>query len=103
MADVAAHAQWSAGRRVLIGCAAGVGRSGLLTALVLMLDGLEPPRRSDSVDWLGVGAAAALDAPEQRAARVSDLPRIVGPKGGNTCISTHTWTSTSSPLTATTR
>jgi hypothetical protein len=34
-----AHARWAAGERVLIRCQAGVNRSGLITALVLMLDG----------------------------------------------------------------
>jgi hypothetical protein len=36
---VAAHARWRSGDRVLIRCQAGVNRSGLVTALVLMLDG----------------------------------------------------------------
>ena len=34
-----AHARWTAGERVLIRCQAGVNRSGLITALVLMVDG----------------------------------------------------------------
>jgi hypothetical protein len=37
-----AHARWQAGERVLIRCQAGVNRSGLVTALVLMLDGYTP-------------------------------------------------------------
>lgn len=35
-----AHARWTAGDRVLIRCQAGLNRAGLVTALVLMLDGL---------------------------------------------------------------
>jgi len=34
-----AHAAWSRGQRVLIRCQAGVNRSGLVSALVLMLEG----------------------------------------------------------------
>ncbi len=36
---VLAHARWTAGERVLIRCQAGVNRSGLVMALVLMLAG----------------------------------------------------------------
>lgn len=36
---VHAHARWTAGHEVLIRCQAGVNRSGLVTALVLMLAG----------------------------------------------------------------
>ena len=39
-----AHARWSAGERVLIRCQAGVNRSGLVMALVLMLEGLSAER-----------------------------------------------------------
>ena len=35
-----AHTRWQEGARVLIRCQAGVNRSGLVTALTLMLDGL---------------------------------------------------------------
>ena len=35
-----AHADWAKGKRVLIRCQAGWNRSGLITALVLMLDGI---------------------------------------------------------------
>lgn len=35
----AAHARWASGERVLIRCQAGVNRSGLVMALVLMLEG----------------------------------------------------------------
>lgn len=70
-----AHSRWSAGSRVLIRCQAGLNRSGLLTALVLMLDGWDAgdairlirERRAeialfntDFVDWLLADGAAAL-------------------------------------------
>jgi len=35
-----AHRRWTDGDRVLVRCQAGVNRSGLVTALVLMLDGM---------------------------------------------------------------
>ena len=41
-AAVWAHARWAAGDRVLVRCQAGLNRSGLVTALVLMLAGWEP-------------------------------------------------------------
>lgn len=34
-----AHAEWTAGRQVLIRCQAGLNRSGLITGLVLMMSG----------------------------------------------------------------
>ena len=37
-----AHRAWRKGRNVLIRCQAGVNRSGLVSALVLMLEGYEP-------------------------------------------------------------
>jgi hypothetical protein len=37
-----AHARWQSGDRVLIRCQAGLNRSGLVTALVLILDGWHP-------------------------------------------------------------
>ena len=37
-----AHARWATGDRVLVRCQAGLNRSGLVTALVLMLAGWEP-------------------------------------------------------------
>ena len=37
-----AHRAWSSGRSVLIRCQAGVNRSGLVSALVLMLEGYQP-------------------------------------------------------------
>lgn len=39
---LAAYADWQRGQRVLIRCQAGWNRSGLITALVLMLHGFEP-------------------------------------------------------------
>ena len=52
-----AHERWSAGQRVLVRCQAGLNRSGLVLALVLVLDGWDPEdavalmraRRSPSV------------------------------------------------------
>jgi hypothetical protein len=70
-----AHERWTGGDRVLIRCQAGLNRSGLVTALVLMLDGWTArdairvirERRAevalvndDFVDWLISDAAAAL-------------------------------------------
>lgn len=37
-----AHHRWQTGKKTLIRCQAGLNRSGLVTALVLMLDGLSP-------------------------------------------------------------
>jgi len=37
-----AHADWKAGRKVLIRCQAGLNRSGLVMALVLIKDGYDP-------------------------------------------------------------
>lgn len=64
-----AHGQWKAGQRVLVRCQAGLNRSGLVMAMVLILDGWEPgeavalmrDRRSQFVlcneefdDWIAV-------------------------------------------------
>ena len=38
----AAHADWKAGKRVLIRCRAGLNRSGLVMALVLIREGYDP-------------------------------------------------------------
>jgi hypothetical protein len=38
-----AHRQWRSGAQVLIRCQAGVNRSGLISALVLMIDGCSAP------------------------------------------------------------
>jgi protein-tyrosine phosphatase len=37
-----AHSDWKAGKKVLIRCQAGINRSGLITALVLIRDGHTP-------------------------------------------------------------
>jgi hypothetical protein len=37
-----AHEQWLSGKRVLVRCQAGLNRSGLVTALVLIREGYEP-------------------------------------------------------------
>lgn len=42
-----AHRAWRSGDQVLIRCQAGVNRSGLVTALVLMLDGYDPTKAID--------------------------------------------------------
>lgn len=70
-----AHLRWTGGQTVLIRCQAGLNRSGLLTALVLMLDGWEAEEairtiratrsevalcNDDFVDWLVHDAATAL-------------------------------------------
>lgn len=39
---VQAHTDWKKGKRVLIRCQAGLNRSGLITALVLIREGYEP-------------------------------------------------------------
>lgn len=44
-----AHERWVAGDRVLVRCQAGVNRSGLVTALVLMLAGFEA---ADAIDLI---------------------------------------------------
>ena len=73
-----AHQRWASGQQVLIRCQAGLNRSGLLTALVLMLAGLDAAdaidliraKRSeialfndDFVDWLLTEAAGSLGLP----------------------------------------
>jgi len=78
-----AHTRWSAGQQVLIRCQAGLNRSGLVMALVLMLDGWDAAdaialireRRAaialfndDFVDWLLMDAAAALGPGDAAAA-----------------------------------
>jgi protein-tyrosine phosphatase len=39
---VAAHKDWKKGKRVLVRCQAGINRSGLVMALMLIRDGYEP-------------------------------------------------------------
>ncbi|MCB9412187.1 MAG: dual specificity protein phosphatase family protein [Actinobacteria bacterium] len=70
-----AHQRWRSGDRVLIRCQAGLNRSGLVSALVLVIEGWEPDvairrirdRRSpyalfnsDFVRWLVADSAAAV-------------------------------------------
>jgi hypothetical protein len=70
-----AHRRWRDGQRVLVRCQAGVNRSGLVMALVLMLDGLDAhdaialirERRAPAVlsnfayvRWLVLDAASAI-------------------------------------------
>ena len=80
-----AYRDWKRGRRVLIRCQAGWNRSGLITALVLLLDGTSPDdaidllreRRSphalcngDFVDWLHLNGPGFV-------ARISDQPSLM--------------------------
>jgi protein-tyrosine phosphatase len=44
-----AHQSWSSGQRVLIRCQAGLNRSGVVTALVLMLEGWSPREAIDLI------------------------------------------------------
>lgn len=70
-----AHRRWKEGARVLVRCQAGVNRSGLVTTLVLMLDGMDAhdaialirARRAPAVldnrafvRWLVTDAAGAI-------------------------------------------
>lgn len=44
-----AHADWKAGKKVLIRCQAGINRSGLITALVLIREGYSPQEAIDLI------------------------------------------------------
>lgn len=44
-----AYEKWQRGEKVLIRCAAGANRSGLITAIVLMKDGLDPKRAIETI------------------------------------------------------
>lgn len=81
----AAYRDWSRGKRVLIRCQAGWNRSGLITALVLLLKGLTPDeaidllreRRSSYalcndhfVTWIRTRGPAFI-------ARISDQPSLM--------------------------
>jgi hypothetical protein len=44
-----AHARWKAGDRVLVRCQAGLNRSGLVTALLLIKEGHEPHEAIDLI------------------------------------------------------
>ncbi len=85
-----AHQRWASGQQVLIRCQAGLNRSGLLTALVLMLAGLDAAdaidliraKRSeialfndDFVDWLLTEAAGALGTAVRQQPAASRLTR----------------------------
>lgn len=73
-----AHTRWRDGDTVLVRCQAGLNRSGLVTALILMLDGWEPAaaisriraqrapvalRNDRFVEWLMHDATHALTPP----------------------------------------
>ena len=78
-----AHQQWKSGDRVLIRCQAGLNRSGLVTALVLIKDGYSPSqainliraqRGEDALcnyhfeQWLLTSAASFISPPESLSA-----------------------------------
>ena len=44
-----AHAKWSAGKKVNIRCQAGLNRSGIVTALTLMIDGMSADKAIDTL------------------------------------------------------
>lgn len=44
-----AHREWKAGKKVLIRCQAGLNRSGLIVALVLISEGYDP---KDAIDLI---------------------------------------------------
>ena len=44
-----AHAKWSSGKRVNIRCQAGLNRSGLITALTLMISGMSADEAIDTL------------------------------------------------------
>ena len=86
-----AHERWQAGDRVLIRCQAGLNRSGLVTALVLVLAGWDPAdairhlrdQRSPHVlfndhfvRWLVHKAPAAVAGPPERAAASFEPERV---------------------------
>jgi hypothetical protein len=52
-----AHADWKAGKRVLIRCQAGLNRSGLITALVLIRDGMAAADAIELIREKRAGAA----------------------------------------------
>lgn len=78
-----AHQQWKSGDRVLIRCQAGLNRSGLVTALVLVKEGYRPDeaielirakRGEDALcnyhfeQWLLTSAASFISPPESLSA-----------------------------------
>lgn len=81
----AAYRDWKRGKRVLVRCQAGWNRSGLIMALVLMLDGLSPDEaidllrerrspfalcNSDFVSWLHTKGPELI-------ARISNQPSLM--------------------------
>lgn len=56
---VAAHTDWKSGRRVLIRCQAGINRSSLITALVLIRDGYSARKAVDLLREKRGGAVLA--------------------------------------------
>ena len=78
-----AHQQWKSGDRVLIRCQAGLNRSGLVTALVLIKEGYSPDEAIDLIraqrgedalcnfhfeQWLLTSAASFISPPESLSA-----------------------------------
>jgi hypothetical protein len=51
------HRRWSQGKRVLVRCQAGLNRSSLVAALVLVRDGMEPQDAVDKVRRMRTGQA----------------------------------------------
>ncbi len=77
------HAQWKKGDRVLIRCQAGLNRSGLVTALILIKDGYAPDHaisviranrgpdalfNSNFVNWLITSASNFINPPSSQTA-----------------------------------
>ena len=78
-----AHQQWKSGDRVLIRCQAGLNRSGLVTALVLIKEGYSPDQAIDLIraqrgedalcnsqfeQWLLSSAASFINPPSSLSA-----------------------------------
>ena len=78
-----AHQQWKSGDRVLIRCQAGLNRSGLVTALVLIKEGYSPDQAIDLIrakrgedalcnsqfeQWLLTSAASFINPPSSLSA-----------------------------------
>ena len=78
-----AHSKWAAGKKVNIRCQAGLNRSGLVTALVLIKDGYSPSKAIDLIraqrgedalcnyhfeQWLLTSAASFISPPESLSA-----------------------------------
>ena len=89
----AAHARWQAGETVLIRCQAGVNRSGLVMALVLMLDGYSA---RDAIELIRERRAPAVLS-NRHFVRwlVTDAPDLVARISNQASPSTHPSTSPS--------